>query len=258
VKGKQNDKKEDKMLKKFLMIGVIGSILMFEAAAFALTLDEAKTNIDKQALERKLEAKEHSQAVATLQGLVDKGIPVEHAYRVVEASINQGIKGKELAEVAKSLEHAGPAARKDAASVAANAIQHKYSARETVHLTNTFGKTMAGGAPADKTLQVMSNGINKGFGTGSIMAATNAYAKEIKSGTAPDKAAENATRTMDRDRNRNRDHDRGMDPDRDRDMTRDHMGGGSGMGHGSGMDHDSRMGYGAGSGMGPGMGGPRW
>lgn len=234
------------MLKKFLMTGVAGSILMFGAAAIALTLDEAKVNIDKQATEKKFEAKDRSQAVATLQGLVDKGVPVEHAYRVVEASINQGMKGKDLAEVAKSIEHAGPAARKDAASVAADAIQHKYSSRETVQMTNAFGKTVAAGAPADKTSEVMTSGIHRGLGAGKITAAANAYAGEIKSGTAPGNAAENATRTMDQDRTMQQ----------DRIMSHDHMGDGSGMGHGAGMDHGSGMGYGAGSGMGPGMGGP--
>jgi len=245
------------MLKKLLMIGVVGSILLSGAAAFALTVDEAKANIDNQATEKKLGAKDHSQAVATLQGLVDKGVPVEHAYRVVEASINQGMQGKDLAEVAKSIEATGPGARKDAASVAADAIQHKYNVRQTVQMTNTFGKTVTVGAPAEKTSQVMSNGINKGLGAGRITAATNTYAGEIKSGTAPDKAAENANRAMDRDRNGNHDHDRSMDHDRDRDLTRDHMGSGSGMGQGSGMDHGARMGSGAGPGMGPGMGGPR-
>ena len=84
-------------MKKLLTIIVTGSILLFGVSAFALTMDEAKANIDKQATEKKLGAKDHSQAVTTLQGLVDKGVPVEHAYRVVDASINQGIKGKELA-----------------------------------------------------------------------------------------------------------------------------------------------------------------
>jgi hypothetical protein len=229
-------------MKKLLTAVMTGSILMFGTAAFALTLDEAKANVDKQATENKLGANDHSQAVATLQGLVDKGVPVEHAYRVVEASINQGMKGKDLAAVAKSIETVRPGARKDAATVAADAIQHKYNARETAQMTNTFGKTVAAGAPADKTSQVMSNGINKGLGAGRITAATNTYAGEIKSGTAPDKAAENATRTMDRDGTRHSDSS---------DMSRDgdHMGGGSGMDHGMGMDH--------GSGMGPGMGGSR-
>jgi hypothetical protein len=237
-------------VKKLLTIIVTGSILLFGVSAFALTMDEAKANIDKQATEKNLGAKDHSRAVTTLQGLVDKGVPVEHAYRVVEASINQGMKGKDLAKVAKSIEHTAPAARKDAASVAADAIQHKYSARETVQMTNTFGKTVATGAPADKTSQVVSSGLNKGLKASRIVATTNTYAREIKTGTAPDKAAENANYTMDRDMKRDQDHDRGMD----RDMMHDHMGGGSGMGHGA-MDQGAHMGAGAGPG-GSGMGGP--
>lgn len=214
-------------MKKELTAIMTGSILMFVTPVFALTLDEAKTTVDKQATEKKLGANDRSRATATLQDLVNKGVPVEHASRVVEASINQGMKGKDLAEVGRSIEAAGPGARKDAATVAADAIQHKYNARETAQMTNTFGKTVAAGAPSDKTSKVMSNGINKGIGAGRITAATIAYAGEIKSGTGPDKAAENATRTMDRQRT--------MQQDRDMSRDRDHMGGGSGMDRGSGM-----------------------
>ena len=239
------------MLNKLLSGIFATGILLSGAAAFALTMDEAKANIDKQATEEQLGAKDHSQAGTTLQGLVDKGVPVEHAYRVVDATINQGIKGKELAKIASSIEHTAPAARTEAATVAADAIQHKYSARETVRMTNTFGKTVATGAPADKTSQVMSSGIHKGLGADKITAVANTYAGEIKSGTVPDKAVENANHTMDRDMKR--DHDRNMDHDRDRDMMHDHMGSGSGMG-GSGMNQGAHMGAGAGSG-GSGLGG---
>jgi hypothetical protein len=236
-------------MKKILTTLVTGSILLFGMTAFALTENEAKTSIDRHATEKKLNVQDHSQAVNTLQGLVDKGVPVDHAYRVVEASINQGMKGQDLAEVARSIEAAGPGARKDAAAVAADAIQHKYTARETVQMTNTFGKTVAAGAPADRTSQIMSNGISKGIGAGKITAATTAYAGEIRSGTAPDKAADNATRAMDKDRAGQ--HDRDMSHDRD------HMGAGSGMGSGGmGMDHGG-TGMDHGSGMGPGMGGGR-
>ncbi len=230
-------------MKKLLTVLITGSMLLFGTAAFALTLDEAKTGIDKQAAEKKLDAKDHSQATATLQRLVDQGVPVEHAYRVVDAAINQGLKGKDLAEVAKSIESAGPGARKDAATVAADAIQHRYTARETVEMTNTFGKTVAAGAPVDKTTQVLSHGITNGVPAGKITAAANGYAGAIRSGTAPDKAADDATRTMDRDRHMHHDHDR--------------MGSGPGMDHG--MDHGGGMGPGAGPGMGGpgGMGGPR-
>jgi hypothetical protein len=230
---------EDIMFKKLLSAAVTGSILMFSLTAFALTMDEAKTNIDKQATEKKLGARDHSQAVGALQGLVDKGVPVEHAYAVVEASVNQGIKGKDLAAIARSIEAVGPAGRTDAASMATEAIQHKYTAKETVQMTNTFGKTVAAGAPADKTSQVMSSGINKGIGSGRIMSVTNTYSREVKSGMAPDKAVENATLTMDRERTMQHDHT----------MSHDHMGAGSGMGHDPGMEH--------GAGMGSGMGGPK-
>jgi hypothetical protein len=197
-------------VKKLLTIIVTGSILLFGVSAFALTMDEAKANIDKQATEKKLGAKDHSRAVTTLQGLVDKGVPVEHAYRVVDASINQGIKGKDLANIATSIEHTAPAARTEAAAVAADAIQHRYSARETVQMMNAFGKTVAAGAPADKTSQVMYSGINKGLKTSRIVATANTYAGEIRSGTAPDKAVENADHTMDMAMKRDRDHDRSM------------------------------------------------
>jgi hypothetical protein len=200
-------------MKKLLTIIVTGSILLFGVSAFALTMDEAKANIDKQATEKKLGAKDHSRAVTTLQGLVDKGVPVEHAYRVVEASINQGIKCKDLAKIATSIERTAPAARTEAAAVAADAIQHRYSARETVQMTNAFGKTVATGAPADKTTQVMCSGINKGLKTSRIVATANTYAGEIRSGTAPDKAVENADHTMDMAMKRDRDHDRSMDHD---------------------------------------------
>ncbi len=262
-----NREREDTNVKKLLTIILTGGILLFGVSAFALTMDEAKANIDKQATEKKLGAKDHSQAVTTLQGLVDKGVPVEHAYRVVDASINQGIKGKDLAKIASSIEHTAPAARTEAATVAADAIQHRYSARDTVQMTNTFGKTVATGAPAGTTSQVMSSGIHKGLGAGRITSVANTYAGEIKSGTAPDKAAENADHAMDRHMKHDQDHDRNMDHDRDHDMMHDHMGGGPGMGGGagmgsgpgmggSGMNPGAHMGAGAGSG-GPGMGGTR-
>ena len=63
-------------MNKILMTIITGSILIFGTTSFALTLDEARANIDKQAMAKKLDAKDHSQATATLKGLVDKGVPV--------------------------------------------------------------------------------------------------------------------------------------------------------------------------------------
>jgi len=226
-------------MNKLVTTIVTGGMLLFGTAAFALTLDEARATIDKEAMERKLDAKDRSQATATLRRLVDKGVPVEHAFRVVDAAINQGMNGRDLAEVAGSIESTGPGARKDAAAAAADAIHHRYTAHETVQMMNAFGKTVAAGAPAEGTSWVMSRGIDKGTGATRITAAMHAYSREIRSGTPPDKAAANADRAMDRDKTRQQDRD--MSRDRDR------TSGGSGMDHGSGP----------GAGAGPGMGGSR-
>jgi len=197
------------MLRKSIITFMAGAMLLAGGSVFAFTLDEAKANIDKQATEKKLGAADHSQATAVLQDLVNKGVPVEHAYNVVNASINEGIKGKDLAEIAKSIEANQPGARKGAADVAATAINHKYTAKETVKATNT-------------------------------------YRSSVASGTLPDKAADNAKLAMDKDRTRtgDRDRDRDRDRDHDRQMTHDHMGDGSGMGHdmGGGMGPGSGVG----------------
>lgn len=241
------------MLRKLLITIIAGNMLLFSAAAFALTLDEAKGNIDKQAVEKKLGAKDHSQAVATLQGLVDKGVPIEHAYAVVNASINEGIKGRELAGIAKSIEATDQKARGDGASVAAEALKNRYTARETGRIMETYRKTVMNGAPSADTAQVMTGAMTKNLNAGEVMRVTERYSAEVKSGTPSDKAMQNATTTMETARLRNRDRKMNQtgDKDRDRDMIHDQTGGGPGMEHGMGM------GPAAGSGMGPGMGGPR-
>ncbi len=245
------------MLRKLLVTIIAGIMLLFSAAAFALTLDEARGNVDKQATEKKLGAKDHSQAVATLQRLVDKGVPVEHAFAVVNASINAGIKGRELAAIAKSIEKTDQKSRADGASVAAEALKNRYTARETERIMETYRKTIMNGAPSADAAQVMTRAITKNLNAGEVAKVTERYSAEVKSGTPSDKAVQNAAATMDsaqlRTRDRKMDHtgDKDRDRDRDRDMIHDQAGSGPGMEHGMGM------GPGAGSGMGPGMGGTR-
>ncbi len=92
------------MFKTRVFMTMIAMTLIFGGMAYALTQEEARAKVEKQATDKSWNAQERSQAVDTLQGLVQKGVPVEHAYRVVEASINQGIKGQALAEIARSME----------------------------------------------------------------------------------------------------------------------------------------------------------
>lgn len=81
------------MFRKLLMLGVAGSLLMFSLAAFALTPDEAKANIDKQTTEKKLRVKDHSQADNTSK-ITSHGVNKEHGSGKVTTATNASAGGK--------------------------------------------------------------------------------------------------------------------------------------------------------------------
>ena len=230
------------MLRKISLVAVVISLLAFGGIANAITIDEAKAKVEKEATERNLTSADRSEAVTTLQGLVEKGVPVEHAYNVVDASINQGIKGKELAEIAKSIESAKPEARKDAAFVATRAVEKKYNTKETVQMVNKFSQTVEKGSPSEKTAEVMTRNMDSGVSSKQVINSTERFGKDIKSGMSPERAMERSML---------------MEKDRERMGSESGMGKGSGTGFGSGMGHGSDMGMGSGMGHGSskGMGG---
>lgn len=78
--------------------------LIAAGSVYALTLEEARARVEKRASEKGLIASEKSVAVQTLQRLVEQGVPVEHALRVVSAAIDDGIRGEDLAAIARSME----------------------------------------------------------------------------------------------------------------------------------------------------------
>ena len=71
--------------------------------AWAMSQDEAKTQLRQDAVKQGFAAKDVSQALATLNDLIQKGVPVDQAYKVVDACVDQGIRGKDLADVAKTM-----------------------------------------------------------------------------------------------------------------------------------------------------------
>lgn len=83
---------------------ILAISLLASGSAYALTKEEAMARAESRATERGLIASEKSVAVKTLSELVDKGVPVDHALRVVTAAIDGGIRGEDLAAIAKSLE----------------------------------------------------------------------------------------------------------------------------------------------------------
>ncbi len=106
--------------------------LLAAGSVYALTSEEAKKRVENRASERGLIASETSAAVQTLQRLVDQGVPVEHALRVVSAAIDDGIRGEDLAAIARSMEKdmkAGMTAEK-ATERALSTVRERSQARE--------------------------------------------------------------------------------------------------------------------------------
>ena len=92
-------------MKHIIQLGAgVLALSMGLATAWAQTQDEARVEIQKHADEKRLNAEDRTAAVETLNALVQKGVPVERAYEVVEAAINKDIKGPELADIAKYIQ----------------------------------------------------------------------------------------------------------------------------------------------------------
>ena len=89
-------------MKCFLKAAVAVTLAMgLAGAAWAMSPDQAKSAIRQQARGQGLQAKDVSQAVSTLEQLVAKGVPVDHAYDVVKAAIDDGVRGRDLAAIAR-------------------------------------------------------------------------------------------------------------------------------------------------------------
>lgn len=71
--------------------------------AFAMTEDEARTAVGEHAKASKWEDKYRTEAINTLNKLIQDGVPVDKAYAVVNACIDKGIRGTDLAQVAKDI-----------------------------------------------------------------------------------------------------------------------------------------------------------
>jgi hypothetical protein len=98
----------------------LGLVLSLTSLAWAMPPEEAKTRIPAHAADQGMQAGDATRAVTTLEQLIERGVPVEHAHAVVAAAIDQGIRGTDLAEIARTMEReqqggAGPAEAADRA-----------------------------------------------------------------------------------------------------------------------------------------------
>ena len=212
------------------LAAVLVSFLFFGGISEALTVDEAKAQVEKQAAEKRLTAGERTEAVENLQKMAQNGVPVKHASKVVEASINQGIKGKELAAIAQSIVSATPEARDEAAAVAANAIANKYNAKDVAKTVETMNGAVKSGTKPEMAAKMVTMCVDKGMSIDNMKDTVKSFINDTKKGTSPEKAMEHAAAYADK------------------------MGFGSGTGMGSGSGYGSGSGSGMGGGSGSGMG----
>lgn len=144
------------------------------SSAFAMSEDEARAAVSEHAKAGKWEDKYRTEAVNTLNKLIQDGVPVDKAYDVVNACIDKGIRGSDLAQVAKDIDIrmdkgvSAEAAVKDAMSRIEQYATHdrrdqaRDAAREQTHDHGGMGSGYGAGAGGSE----MGGGAGSGYGTG--------------------------------------------------------------------------------------------
>ncbi len=222
------------MSRMMTVTAVLAGLLFMGGISEALTLDEAKAQIEKQAAEKRLTMQEQAAAVENLQKMAQNGVPVEHAAKVIDACINAGIKGKELAAIAHSIVSVPSDARDEAATVAAYAVAHEYKAEDVKKAVEAMKEAVKNGTKPETAENVVAMCVDKGLSVEEIKETVKNFINELKKGTLPENAMERAAAYADK-------------------MG---FGSGTGMGSGSGYGSGSGSGWGgSGSGMGSGSGG---
>ena len=142
--------------------------------AWAMSQDEAKTQLRQDAVKQGFAAKDVSHAVATLNDLIQKGVPVDQAYKVVDACVDQGIRGKDLAEVAKTMTHdlaQGIPADKATEHAMARIQEH---ARVSGDTRNNMREEAASPARGEMGQSGSGSGMGSGFGGGDMTGGAGA------------------------------------------------------------------------------------
>ena len=93
-------------MNKFMQMTGVGILTLGLglSSAFAMTEDEARLAVGEHAKASKWEDKYRTEAVNTLNKLMQDGVPVDKAYDVVKACIDAGIRGPDLAKIAKDID----------------------------------------------------------------------------------------------------------------------------------------------------------
>ena len=93
-------------MNKFMQMTGVGILTLGLglSSASAMTEVEARAAVSEHAKASKWEDKYRTEAVNTLNKLMQDGVPVDKAYAVINACIDKGIRGSDLAKIAKDID----------------------------------------------------------------------------------------------------------------------------------------------------------
>ena len=198
-------------MKTRLMILLMGGLLVFAAGnllagpeldvvtgeSIDLTtpsgkkLHKAIGKVEAAADEKGMSEDDTKEAVSALRDLVDKGVPVKHALRVVEIAITlQDYDGEEVAEIARSLgdcvEESGVG--KECARIAQAGIENGLGAKEIARVMSAVEDALGKDASA-RQLRIMSEDLlDEGSGMEGLEVAIEAVGKSVEEGYSPEES----------------------------------------------------------------------
>lgn len=167
-------------MNKFMQMTGIGILTLGLglSTASAMTEVEARAAVSEHAKASKWEDKYRTEAVNTLNKLMQDGVPVDMAYDVVNACIDKGIRGSDLAKIAKDIDTrmdkgvSAETAVKDAMSRIEQYATHdgrdqaRDVAREQTREQTRDHGGMGSGYGAGAGSSEMGSGAGSGYGTG--------------------------------------------------------------------------------------------
>jgi len=154
-------------------------------------LQKAIEKLEAAAAGKGMSEDDTKDAVSALNDLVDKGVPVKHALKVVEIAITlQDYDGEEVAAIARSLgacvEESGVG--KECSGIAQACIEKGLGAKEIARVMSAVENALGKDASA-RQLRIMTEDLlDKGSGVEGLEVAIEAVGKSVEEGYSPEES----------------------------------------------------------------------
>ena len=187
-------------MKTRLMLLLMIGLLVFAAGSLLANeeLTKAMEKVEAVAEKKGMSEDDARDAVTALKDLVDKGVPVKHALKVVETAITlQDYDGKEVAEMARSLgdcvEESGVG--KECAKIAKTCIEKGLEAKEIARVMSAVEDALGKDASA-RQLRIMTEDLlDEGADMEGLEVAIEAVGKSVEEGYSPEESRKSVALT---------------------------------------------------------------